>query len=321
MKLNKIVKVGDDERPSDFRRYVAVCTASVIIWSLVQDNLIRVLSLWVAVTVIIPRMHPKSKETETKNAESKPMEALMMFLIIGPQVLMYLLAPDMWKAGSKTVTAALETFTFDSAQKWLTNPTFLLSCAILIPERLMYSYVWVFGKQYKAWWNAHPFLRKYVGTCVDGVLQTFYLFKFLQFFAYANIIWSAGLTTRDCFVNSGLWPLVIPGTDIENGWRQITGLQLLLLGQAMNIGIYRAIGKNGVYYGARLGYKVPWSTSFPFNVYWAHPQYIGAMMTVVGGSILCFHPEAQAMVNSGFFALSLWMGVLYMAMGWVEEYC
>lgn len=41
--------------------------------------------------------------------------------------------------------------------------------------------------------------------------------------------------------------------------------------QALNVGIYNAIGHAGVYYGFKLGHRVPWHTGFPFNVV-AHPQ-------------------------------------------------
>ena len=55
--------------------------------------------------------------------------------------------------------------------------------------------------------------------------------------------------------------------------------------QALNLGIYRAIGLDGVYYGSRLGRKVPWCTGFPFSIV-SHPQYVGSCMTVVAFAIL-----------------------------------
>ena len=55
--------------------------------------------------------------------------------------------------------------------------------------------------------------------------------------------------------------------------------------QALNVGIYRAIGNPGVYYGFKLGHHVPWHTGFPFNVV-SHPQYVGSALTVWGAVIL-----------------------------------
>ena len=55
--------------------------------------------------------------------------------------------------------------------------------------------------------------------------------------------------------------------------------------QALNVGIYRAIGNPGVYYGFKLGHHVPWRTGFPFNVV-SHPQYVGSALTVWGAVAL-----------------------------------
>ena len=60
--------------------------------------------------------------------------------------------------------------------------------------------------------------------------------------------------------------------------RRVRGLQTgvraqgIFLGQLLNMAIYKAIGKNGVYYGYKLGRPVPWCTTFPFNAFTAHPQ-------------------------------------------------
>merc|ERR1719326_1486241 len=64
--------------------------------------------------------------------------------------------------------------------------------------------------------------------------------------------------------------------------RWMFGLALLIPGQALNIGIYKAIGADGVYYGFKLGQPVPWATGFPFNLGLRHPQYVGAMLAWTG---------------------------------------
>lgn len=68
-------------------------------------------------------------------------------------------------------------------------------------------------------------------------------------------------------------------------WRWLVFLLLTTVGQALNVGIYKAIGKTGVYYGFKLGRKVPWVTGFPFNVM-SHPQYVGTTMTIWGVLLL-----------------------------------
>lgn len=87
------------------------------------------------------------------------------------------------------------------------------------------------------------------------------------------------------------------------------------LPQILNAGIYAAIGKAGVYYGFKLGRKVPWHTGFPFNLGIAHPQYVGSVMTVWGVGGLLW---TQAPANFGIL-LTYWT-LLYVATGIQEQY-
>ena len=59
------------------------------------------------------------------------------------------------------------------------------------------------------------------------------------------------------------------------------GAVLVFAGQSLNIGTYKALGKDGVYYGIKFGRKIPWVTGFPFTVC-PHPQYIGSSLSVWG---------------------------------------
>jgi len=59
------------------------------------------------------------------------------------------------------------------------------------------------------------------------------------------------------------------------------GAFLVAAGQSLNFGTYKALGKDGVYYGIKYGRKIPWVTGFPFNVC-PHPQYIGSSLSVWG---------------------------------------
>lgn len=83
-------------------------------------------------------------------------------------------------------------------------------------------------------------------------------------------------------------------------------------GQALNAGIYRAIGHNGVYYGFKLGHTVPWVDGFPFNVV-AHPQYVGSALSVWAGAVLVW---SQAPAGVGL--LALYWTALYVITGWME---
>ena len=70
--------------------------------------------------------------------------------------------------------------------------------------------------------------------------------------------------------------------------------------------------------GSRLGEKVPWATGYPFNTFFAHPQYVGAMFTVLGAAILAATDAAA--VDGGLFGLVAVQGFWYLVMGGVEEF-
>jgi len=88
------------------------------------------------------------------------------------------------------------------------------------------------------------------------------------------------------------------------------------LGQGLNVAIYRAIGKAGVYYGYRLGEQVPWVTGFPFSVL-PHPQYFGACVTVIGVNAFVATPTHVA---AGFLNLTIVQVLFYTFMAFVEDY-
>jgi hypothetical protein len=66
-------------------------------------------------------------------------------------------------------------------------------------------------------------------------------------------------------------------------WCWLTCVLLVALGQVLNVAMYSAIGNAGVYYGFKLGRTVPWAYGFPFNVGLRHPQYVGVVLTLLGG--------------------------------------
>ena len=90
-------------------------------------------------------------------------------------------------------------------------------------------------------------------------------------------------------------------------------LALGAAGQALNVGIFRAIGHAGVYYGFKLGHSVPWVDGFPFNVV-RHPQYVGSVLSVWAAVALLW---TQA--PSGLALLAAYWTTLYVITGWMES--
>ena len=74
----------------------------------------------------------------------------------------------------------------------------------------------------------------------------------------------------------------------------------------LNLSIYHAIGRDGVYYGCRLGKDVPWVSGWPFNVV-QHPQYVGSILTVWG----CFCLTLSQGQQSEAYKLAWYWTMLY----------
>ena len=74
-------------------------------------------------------------------------------------------------------------------------------------------------------------------------------------------------------------------------------------------------GKNGVYYGFKLGAPVPWSTAFPFSAGFRHPQYVGGYVSQLGVMLFLANP---ATLEMGLLPLTVLWFVLYLTNSVVE---
>ena len=61
-----------------------------------------------------------------------------------------------------------------------------------------------------------------------------------------------------------------------------------------------------VYYGGRLGKRIPWCTGFPFSIV-SHPQYVGSVLTVWG----CFCLTLGQQQQGGACRLAWYWTMLY----------
>ena len=109
------------------------------------------------------------------------------------------------------------------------------------------------------------------------------------------------------------------GVLAQPAWRLVLGFAGLVFGQCLNVAIYAAIGRNGVYYGSRLGAPLgPWCSGFPFNipVVGRHPQYTGALLSLWGGVLLTADDSATA---AGFPQVAILWTIFYIITGIVEN--
>lgn len=70
--------------------------------------------------------------------------------------------------------------------------------------------------------------------------------------------------------------------DLQITWLTLVDIALAAIGQALNSGVYHALGTVGTYYGNRFGDPPSaWATGFPYNLGISDPQYWGSILTVL----------------------------------------
>ena len=102
----------------------------------------------------------------------------------------------------------------------------------------------------------------------------------------------------------------------------IIGTILCILGQLLNISVYKTIGRNGVYYGNRFGLAIPWVNTFPYNnKYIKHPQYIGATLIWIGACLIVysFISEKSILVQNSIILIAIFQIINYYIMSKIEE--
>jgi len=146
--------------------------------------------------------------------------------------------------------------------------------AVLSVERV--SYIWIsrHPAMFRSWcstWLPHS-----VADPVGVVQGLFYVFKGIQIGVFAWWCHTMGEGT--------LWPpLGTPGALAGGGL-------LMLAGQVLNVGVFRRLGTEGVFYGNRFGRPLPHVRAFPFSIV-AHPQYVGTVLTIWGFFLVMRFPH------------------------------
>ena len=229
---------------------------------------------------------------------NRPLQALLFLSLVGPVVVGAMIDP----AGVADLRRWSET-TIRSSGYWLMSPLFVFAFLCLCVERACYTWVWVFTMSFERFCCRLEKLgyKKESETPVDVVVRFFWVNKFFQYLGFASF-----------YLATGPFPKTFSPFAI------LSGLALVAVGQILNAGIYRAIGKNGVYYGCKFNQHVEWCTGFPFNVVTAHPQYLGSILTTFGAAIAL---ATDSHVESGWLGLAIAQAGLYAYMGYVEHHC
>jgi methylene-fatty-acyl-phospholipid synthase len=179
---------------------------------------------------------------------------------------------------------------------------------------VVYALVWFSTAAFVAECKRLPL--RLLGSDPISVFQTLVL-SFKLFQQLVLLGWVVRVVGGDRTVPSSWYPALKPlflGFAADPP-RIAVAMALLLAGQALNAGIYAAIGKEGVYYGFKLGASVPWVTGFPFNLGYRHPQYVGGTLSQYALFAVLSSPATQA---AGLLPLLAWWTVNYALVSWME---
>jgi hypothetical protein len=163
--------------------------------------------------------------------------------------------------------------------------------ALLSLERLTYAAVWRAPNAFRRWSDRHA----RPGSAIDTLALLFVGFKMLQ----------GGVFAGWCLIQSGgsLKPYSSDPRVL------LAGALLIAAGQALNLSVFHALGKVGVFYGNRLGHHVPWQRRFPFT-WFEHPQYLGTVLTIWGFFALMRFPAHDwlfvPVLETVYYAVGAW---------------
>jgi phosphatidyl-N-methylethanolamine N-methyltransferase len=142
----------------------------------------------------------------------------------------------------------------------------LAGAALLLSlERLGYVFIARQPERFQRLCQRPPLAR--LGEPVAVVRRLLYAFKVVQFAVFAA--W--------CLVHGdgSAWPAEPDPLVLA------LAAAAVVAGQVLNWSVFYRLGMVGVFYGDRLGYRVPWCYGFPFSMF-LHPQYVGAVLTIWG---------------------------------------
>ncbi|TVQ41296.1 MAG: hypothetical protein EA370_02470 [Wenzhouxiangella sp.] len=165
-----------------------------------------------------------------------------------------------------------------------------LATALLLIERLAYIFVWRHPEHFRKFCARGLVLGQH--DPVDALRTLFVVFKFIQIGVFIGWFMHFGESFPP--LPTASWPVIL------------AGIFLFVFGQALNLSVFWRLGKVGVFYGNRLGHRVPWVEGFPFSIV-PHPQYLGTLISIWGLFLIMRHPHPDWVV------LPLISTVLYLA--------
>ncbi len=148
----------------------------------------------------------------------------------------------------------------------------LIAALLLAVERVCYVWIARAPGSFRRW-CARPRVAR-LGEPVVVVRALFLAFKVVQGAVFLG--WCLAL-------GDGI-PRPASGTVLA------VGGVLMIAGQILSTLVFYRFVRVGIFFGDRLGYEVLWCHAFPFSLL-AHPQYVGAVMTIWGVFLVTRFPH------------------------------
>jgi methylene-fatty-acyl-phospholipid synthase len=169
-------------------------------------------------------------------------------------------------------------------------PATLIAALLLAIERVAYILVWHHPDAFERLCSQGRIFG--IRDPVNALNGLFAGFKFIQIGVF--VAWWALFDGR-------FPPLPTAPTGLL-----MAGIALFLAGQVLNFSVFWRLGRTGVFYGNRLGHRVPRVTGFPFSIV-PHPQYTGTLVSIWGLFLIMRYP------NPDWVVLPLLETVYYLA--------
>ena len=174
----------------------------------------------------------------------------------------------------------------------------ILLCLVLTIPHAFYAFIWIYPNK---WMSISKKYYKY-GDSIDLMAYCVFIIKGIQ------------------FIGLFLWTFIIDSSNFEfknmSIFQFIIAIPMIIFGQSLNIGIHKAIGKNGVYYGCRLGKTIPWVNGFPFTIV-RHPQYVGVVLCIWAAIILVY---TDTLMERGLINVGIYWTLCYIVTALTEDY-
>ena len=152
--------------------------------------------------------------------------------------------------------------------------------AVILCPYIFYFWLWHWPSPFAKFSEALGYHPSYLMSYFAHVMKIA-LFSLLLLYPGAGSVPAFIGVPLNSLLNILPLDLKVATHDLEMNWLTVLDIVLLIMGQALNSGVYKSLGTVGTYYGNRFGDPPAWATGFPYNLGISDPQYWGSLLTVL----------------------------------------